>query len=237
MRLLLHHIYALICSAVAAVGAIYCFVFVSGWQYTSDPLDAYSWSAISFDLALVFLFGFQHSFMARPLFKKWLSVFVPVELERSTYVAASGLALFVVIWFWSPFSPVLWKLEGLPSDSLKAIQLCGWSVSIAAVLALDPFELMGFRQLGFIAHKPQSFQQSWLHRRVRHPIYTGLLLAFFSSSQMTADQLLFALAMGLYVRIGIHYEEKALLERFGEEYYNYRKRVPMLFPKLGASPD
>ena len=229
--------YGMVSAAVGALGAIACAALVSGILDPKGAAMHWSVTSVSLDIFLIALFGLQHSLMARKSFKSLLGRVLSPDLERSTYVAASGAALLCVCLCWRPFGPMAWELEGVPAICLLGLQLLGWSLALAAVFSLDAAELMGFRQSGILVRKEQGFRTSWLHRRMRHPIYTGLLLAFFSVPQMSASQLLFALSMAFYVRIGIYFEERALLENFGEEYRAYMGRVPMLIPRLGTSPD
>ena len=69
---------------------------------------------------------------------------------------------------------------------------------------------------------------------VRHPQYTGIILAVFGQVihwPTVITLLLFPLIVWAYVRLAKR-EESALTECFGEEYQAYRQRVPMLFPHL-----
>lgn len=69
---------------------------------------------------------------------------------------------------------------------------------------------------------------------VRHPQYTGIMLAVFGQVihwPTVITLLLFPLIVLAYVRLATR-EESALTERFGEVYQTYRQRVPMLFPRL-----
>ena len=66
---------------------------------------------------------------------------------------------------------------------------------------------------------------------MRHPLYVGLLLGFWSVPVMTAGRLLFALGFSVYILIGIAFEERDLLAQFGERYRRYRAEVGMLRPR------
>ncbi len=70
---------------------------------------------------------------------------------------------------------------------------------------------------------------------VRHPIYTGLLLAFAGSALARGQwRGVFALLIAwaaLWRKLQV--EERWMRERFGEEYVAYQRRVPALVPFPG----
>ena len=71
---------------------------------------------------------------------------------------------------------------------------------------------------------------------VRHPIYTGLLLAGFATAIARGrwEALIGAALFALGCWIKARQEERFLSEELGHEYAAYRKRVPMLVPFLPA---
>ena len=70
---------------------------------------------------------------------------------------------------------------------------------------------------------------------VRHPLYIGWLLTFWSAPTMTAAHLLFAAGTTAYILLAIRWEERDLLAAYGRAYAEYRRSVPMLIPFLGRS--
>lgn len=193
--------------------------------------------AVVVNLLLIALFGVQHSVMARPGFKSKWTRMVPPHLERSIYVLAASLALIVLFMFWRPLPMVIWLVTWSPMVALLwTLFALGWAIVLISTFLINHFELFGLRQ-GFAhmrGHKlPEPlFRTPFFYRHVRHPIYLGFLLAFWSTPMMTLGHLLFAVGMTIYILIGIGYEERDLTAMFGEQYAAYRKRVGKLIPGL-----
>ncbi|WFU13802.1 methanethiol S-methyltransferase [Bradyrhizobium sp. CB3481] len=192
--------------------------------------------AVLIDAILLGLFAIQHSVMARPAFKRWWTRIIPTSCERSTYVLISSLLLILIFWQWRPIAPTIWHVEGWPAAMLTAVFWMGWLIALASTFQIDHFELFGLRQvvdaLRGATDRVQAFKTPLLYRLVRHPLMLGLLLAFWATPHMTAGHLLFAIMNTVYILVGVTLEERDLVAAFGASYEHYRRRVPMLMPRL-----
>ena len=193
--------------------------------------------AVTVNLLLLGLFAAQHSIMARRSFKRWWTRFVPLSIERSTYVLAASLALALLLWQWRPITePVIWRVETPALRlALEAVFWFGWAMLLISTFLINHFELFGLRQVlarlrGLEIPAP-TFQTPVLYRHIRHPIYAGFLLAFWAAPEMSAGHLLFAVATTGYILIGIWFEERDLVSLFGDRYRLYREQVGMLIPR------
>ena len=197
--------------------------------------------ALGTDLLLMALFGIQHSVMARRGFKRWWMRVVPPAVERSTYVVATCVVLALLFWFWVPIeAPVVWRVEHAAGVVvLWSLFGLGWLLALISTFLINHFELFGLQQvfarLTNRALPEARFTTPLLYHYVRHPLYVGFLLTFWSVPVMTAGRLLFALGFSAYILIGIAFEERDLLEQFGERYRHYRAEVGMLLPRRSRS--
>ena len=191
--------------------------------------------ALVIDVLLMTLFAVQHSVMARKPFKQWWTQYVPVAIERSTYVLLASLVLMFLFWQWRPIPSVVWEITNPTlATAAVAVSLFGWVIVFAATFLINHFELFGLQQVivnlaGKRAPEPR-FRTPLLYKLVRHPLYLGFVIAFWATPVMTVGHLLFAGVTTAYILVAISLEERDLIELFGDEYRRYRERVAMLLP-------
>ncbi len=148
----------------------------------------------------------------------------------------NGIAFTLLVALW-------WYQRGLPAERLWIgyfwVDVLG-SVSlfvgaIVAFLALKEYDLGEFLGLLFLKKQaPNQLKTSGMLHYVRHPLYTGTFLVVWGLflKDATLKTLIMAICITIYTLIGIYFEEKKLISSFGDDYLAYRRRVPMLFPKI-----
>jgi len=175
--------------------------------------------------------------MARPAFKRWWTQIVPEAAERSTYVLLSSLALVALFVLWQPIGGVIWTApEGVVRNTVIGLYLFGWLLLLYTTFLIDHFDLFGlsqvWRHLRGQTYRAPQFHTPSLYRVVRHPLYIGWITIFWAAPVMTVAHLVFAIMTTAYILIAIQLEERDLVDAFGNEYVAYRRRTPMIVPRL-----
>lgn len=238
MQRLVIFVYGLLAYLIFLASFLYAVGFVGGFV-VPKTIDTGSESgiavAIVIDLLLLSVFAVQHSVMARPFFKRWWTTIIPGAAERSTYVLASSLLLFLLFWQWQPLPGLVWKVaEPAWAAVLWSLFGLGWLIVLTSTFLINHFDLFGLRQvcLQFVGrpYTPIAFQTPWLYRVVRHPIMVGFLIAFWATPTMSHGHLLFAAVVTAYVIVALQFEERDLVHFHGDSYSQYQREVSMLLP-------
>jgi methanethiol S-methyltransferase len=113
--------------------------------------------------------------------------------------------------------------------------LVGWTFVIIGILMV----IQGWREL-YRANKDGRLATGGIYSVVRHPQYTGILLALFGEGVVhwptLLTVLLFPVIVLAYVLLAFK-EEKRMGEQFGDQYREYQWRVPMFFPRFRGPKD
>ncbi|MFG6467166.1 methyltransferase family protein [Roseateles sp. BYS87W] len=225
-----------------AMAALVAFTAPFGWPWGVNHGPTGPWDlAVTMDVALLALFGLQHSLMARRRVKAWLARACPPALERSTYLLATCAALAALMLLWRPLpQPVLWQAEAPAAvGALGLLWGLGWGLAAWSTFLLDHAELFGLRQsLGWARpNDSANLRTPGIYRWVRHPLYLGMLIGLWATPRMTAGHALLAGGLSVYVALGMALEERDLIAHFGEAYRRYRQQAGALWPRLGTRRD
>ena len=237
-------VFALIAYAIFFATFLYLIAFVGDLPFVGITVDRGPESSVAaalvINLALIALFGVQHSVMARQGFKQAWTRIVPKQLERSVYVLAASAALIVLFLFWRPIGGDVWNLSGVAATVLWIVFAAGWLIVLFSTFLINHFELFGLQQAWLHVRERQAaapqFRQPLFYKLVRHPIYAGFFLAFWATPQMSFGHLLLAVGMSAYMLVGIRYEERDMVSLFGRNYDDYKTRVGMLTPRFRRNP-
>jgi protein-S-isoprenylcysteine O-methyltransferase Ste14 len=125
----------------------------------------------------------------------------------------------------------LWVyLTGAPEAMLVSMAI-GYTIVLFGVLLL----IAGWREI-YRAKQQGRLATGGPYALVRHPQYTGIFLALFGEGVVhwpTVFSLAaFPIIVIAYTRLA-RKEERQMIEKFGDEYREYRRRTPMFLPHLG----
>ena len=235
-------IYGVVCYGISMAMFVYAMAFLANIG-VAKSLDSVASTpfihALAVDIGLLLLFAVQHSVMARQGFKRMWTRIVPAPVERSTYLLFSSAALLFLFLKWEPMGGVIWNIESAAGQyAMYGLYVVGWLIVLAATFLINHFDLFGLRQV-WVNLRGQKytglfFRTPGFYRFVRHPLYVGWLLVFWSAPRMTAAHLVFAAVTTLYILVAIQFEERDLM-RIHPEYAVYRTQVPMLIPMGSAT--
>ena len=233
---------AAICYAAFFAAFLYLIGFVAALPQLPTNVDkglsAAPLTAALIDMGLIALFGVQHSVMARQGFKRGWTRIVPPPVERSVFCLASAAVLVAMFALWHPIAGSVWSVENQALRiALWALSGVGWAILLLSTFLINHFELFGlvqaWRHFRGQEAAPPKFVTPFFYRYVRHPLYSGFVIAFWATPEMTYSHLLLAAGFTAYILIGVWHEERDLVGQFGDDYLAYRRKVGGLFPGVG----
>lgn len=229
-------IYSLVSYVVGLTGLVWLILAMGGLvPYGFGPVETGSvTTALLVNAGLVALFGLQHSIMVRRSFMEKLTRIIPEPAERSTFVLASGIVMTLAVWCWQPVPGIVWSVESnIAKWILWSFYLAGWGYLVVSTFVTNHIELFGLRQVWLyfrgIPHTPVKFVNIWMYSYSRHPMMPGILAGMWSIPVMSVSHLIFSLTLSTYIVIGVLFEERDLVNQFGDTYKDYKKEMGTFF--------
>jgi protein-S-isoprenylcysteine O-methyltransferase Ste14 len=194
-------------------------------------------------ILLFSLFAVSHSFLALFKIKKTITekMGAGIAFYRLFYNIAS--IIFILAFYSIAPHPdiIVYDLQ-FPFDIitfvLQILSLCGL---IWAGKSVNWVEFLGITQIkryfrneyniNDLDERP-ALNTTGAFKFVRHPIYLFSILFLGLRPTMNLFYLVVFICTFLYFYIGSFYEEKKLIEIFGDEYAEYQKRVSRIFPVM-----
>lgn len=190
---------------------------------------------LAFTLSVVF-YMFLHSFLAHNKVKSIIyNKFMSERYYRLFFIFYAITFLMPIAYFYFTsnktvyFKPDLYIY--LISIILTIISLYIFYISFKNY---DFKEFLGLDRLQSANKIHYQLNTDGINKHVRHPLYSASYLLMAGVFLFSPDNyvLTACIIIAIYLPIGIIYEEKKLIEEYGEKYIYYMQEVPMLIPKI-----
>lgn len=221
---------ALLCAwtgAAAFLGSLLVFLYLYGITYGAAVAASPTGTAAIIDILLFSVFALHHSLLARAGLKRRVTQVLPDWLERSAFTWAASVLFVIVCVAWQPVDGVLYSLRGTWRYLGYAAQMAGILLVLAGASAIDVLDLAGVRQVldarSGATRRHTNLRTNGVYGLVRHPVYFGWTLLVFGAPHMTGTRTLFAIVSTLYLAIAIPFEERSLVDVFGDTYRRYQR--------------
>lgn len=187
------------------------------------------------------LFGVSHTILASSSIKKRIieNAGSKIAFYRLFYNIISVI-VFLAIYEIAPKPDLVIYDLPYPFDLISvALQVVFIGLLIWTVRYIDGKEFLGISQIvryyrGTYDTEELDEKQSLVikgpFKFVRHPIYLFSFMFLLVRPTMDLFYLISLVCILAYFVIGSYYEERKLIERFGNDYLEYQKKVPRIFP-------
>ncbi len=192
-------------------------------------------------IILFSLYGFIHSVLAsekvKVTFKKYFGKLI--AFYRLGYNVFAFIGLYF-IWDLSPHPSLqIYKLPS-PYDYLVLIPQLLSLIGVIWCFKYVYFkEFIGLNQIDRYLKNEYSDNEldenytlriEGPYKYSRHPIYFFSIIILMLRAEMDLSYLTMFILFTAYFYIGSYYEERKMVRLFGDDYRNYQKKVPRIFP-------
>lgn len=174
------------------------------------------------------LFALIHSlFAAEPCKRLFYRLGMSPQRYRLLYsIFAVLLTLIWLFYIYQLPDRPLYQISGWLNGLLILLQLSGLWIVFLSLKAFDSALFLGLKAM---VDSKEPFHEQGIYRFIRHPMYSGFMLALFASPAQSVNSLNLATCIALYFLIGSRFEEQRMI-RMHPEYADYRDRVSAFIP-------
>jgi protein-S-isoprenylcysteine O-methyltransferase Ste14 len=211
------------------------FLYVGSFDWVNfgfkDPI------VLAFDAILCILFFVQHSTMIRKSFKNenGLPKIIHAHYHGAFYSISSGTILLILIILWQDSHLYIFNMQDGIRTLFRIVFFGSIGLFAWGCLALGSFDFFGvgsiLANIKGTKTTPIPFIVCGPYRWVRHPLYLATLLLIWSCPRISIDRLLFNILWTVWIVVATLLEERDLVDEFDEDYLDYQRKVPMLFPR------
>jgi len=220
--------------SVVLVWLAVSYTFSLAFPLSSLPHRAIDWGFVVLNVVLFSLFILFIRFR-RKIARLPSSIYLAFIVALFVEMYGFPLTMYILTWlFGSTFPGCLWyPLAVLTGEDLFTSIFLGFILPISNMIILMGILLIifGWRK---IYRAKGKLVTTGIYGHVRHPQYLGFLLLTLGMNMLwvtLSTLLLWPILAILYYRLAKE-EDKELEEKFGEEYRNYKRAVPMLIPRI-----
>ncbi len=179
-----------------------------------------------------------YRYLAPKTWREWASAGLIQAFIIALYAEMYGfpLTIYVLVRFFGLDSPDLnanlWStLLGMGETGMFISMIAGYTLLVVGIGLF----IQGWREL-YRARQRNALVTTGLYRFVRHPQYTGLFIALFGEGIVHWPTIfsvaIFPLIVIAYTYLSLN-EERKVIAQFGDDYLEYKQRVPMFIPLPG----
>jgi protein-S-isoprenylcysteine O-methyltransferase Ste14 len=187
------------------------------------------------------LFAFSHTILASNKIKKTIAEKLGVRIAfYRLFYNLSSLIFFIAFYTLAPKPDIVVYDLQFPFDIFVfALQVLSLAGLIWAVKSIKLKEFVGIAQLKRLMDgqydisdmdEKQNFKIEGAYKFVRHPIYLFSILFLTFRPTMSLFYSVMLICIIVYFYVGSFYEERKLVDKFGDEYLLYQKKIPRIFP-------
>ncbi len=194
-----------------------------------------------------FLFGVSHSYLASLKVKNYLKLKFPniLPFYRLIYNLFSVLTLYLFFIYLPQPDITIYDLIKPFDFIILGLQFLSLIGLIWTFRYFSFYEFLGISQIIRWYKGNYNFNDldekmtlkiEGPYKYMRHPVYFFSIMFVVFRPIMDLTYLTLVVGIIIYFYVGSYYEEKKLVEIFGEKYKSYQKAVPRIFPLKPFNP-